>query len=116
MTKVSKLSKVSQADPALALRGTRPSAPREQRTASAYIFGAICQARGEGAGLVLPRCTTEGMSVICRRSLRRSRPTHTPSASLTRPAGTGRRARGPAQHHADAAPGQVPELNLGEKV
>ena len=25
-----------------AKRGTRPSAPRDQRTASAYIFGAIC--------------------------------------------------------------------------
>jgi hypothetical protein len=46
-----------------ALRGTRPSAPKDQRTASAYIFGAICPARGEGAGLVLPHCTTEGMSL-----------------------------------------------------
>jgi transposase len=46
-----------------ALRGTRPSAPKDQRTASAYIFGAICPARGEGAGLVLPRCTTEGMNL-----------------------------------------------------
>jgi hypothetical protein len=44
-------------------RGTRPSAPKDQRTASAYIFGAICPARGVGAGLVLPRCTTEGMSL-----------------------------------------------------
>src|SRR3954451_1745563 len=25
-------------------RGTRPSAPKDQRTASAYIFGAICPA------------------------------------------------------------------------
>src|SRR3954462_4226066 len=46
-----------------ALRGTHPSAPKDQRTASAYIFGAICPARGEGAGLVLPRCTSEGMSL-----------------------------------------------------
>jgi hypothetical protein len=45
-----------------ALRGTRPSAPKDQRTASAYIFGAICPARGEGAGLVLPHCTTAGES------------------------------------------------------
>src|SRR3954463_11843789 len=41
-----------------AKRGTRPSAPKDQRTASAYIFGAICPAEGKGAGLVLPRCTT----------------------------------------------------------
>ncbi|MGE8131960.1 IS630 family transposase [Methylobacterium sp. NPDC080182] len=44
-------------------RGTRPSAPKDQRTASAYIFGAICPAKGTGAGLVMPRCTTEAMSL-----------------------------------------------------
>ena len=44
-----------------AKRGTRPSARKDQRTASAYIFGANCPARGVGAGLVMPRCTTEAM-------------------------------------------------------
>ena len=44
-----------------AKRGTRPSAPKDQRTASAYLFGAICPASGKGAGLVLPRCTTPAM-------------------------------------------------------
>ncbi len=46
-----------------AKRGTRPSAPRDLRTASTYIFGAICPARGKAAGLVLPRCTTEAMTL-----------------------------------------------------
>ena len=46
-----------------AKRGTRPAAPKDQRTASAYIFGAICPAEGKGAGLVLPRGTTEGMEL-----------------------------------------------------
>ena len=46
-----------------ARRGTRPSAPNDQRTASTYIFGAICPAEGKGAGLVLPRCTTEAMAL-----------------------------------------------------
>jgi DDE superfamily endonuclease len=46
-----------------AKRGTRPSAPKDQRTGSAYIFGAICPAEGKGAGLVLPRCDTEAMSL-----------------------------------------------------
>ena len=46
-----------------ARRGSRPSAPKDQRTASAYLFGAICPAQGKGAGLVLPRCTTEAMSL-----------------------------------------------------
>jgi hypothetical protein len=32
-----------------ARRGTRPAAPTDQRTASAYIFGAICPALGKGA-------------------------------------------------------------------
>ena len=45
-----------------ARRGTRPRLPHDQRTQSAYIFGAICPAKGKGAGLVLPRCTTEAMN------------------------------------------------------
>src|SRR5471032_1172290 len=46
-----------------ARRGTRPSAPKDQRTASAYIYGAICPAEGKGAALVLPRCNTHGMTL-----------------------------------------------------
>src|SRR5947207_13273529 len=46
-----------------ARRGTRPSAPHDQRTRSAYIFGAICPAQGIAAGLVLPRCNTAAMSL-----------------------------------------------------
>jgi DDE superfamily endonuclease len=44
-----------------ARRGTRPSAPKDQRTKSVYIFGAICPELGKGAGLVLPFCNTETM-------------------------------------------------------
>ena len=46
-----------------ARRGTRPSAPKDQRTASAYIFGAICPKDGKGAALVMPRCDTDAMSL-----------------------------------------------------
>src|SRR5690348_8765465 len=46
-----------------ARRGTRPSAPSDQRTASAYIFGAICPNEGKGAALVMPRCNTEAMNL-----------------------------------------------------
>ena len=42
-------------------RGSRPMEPKDQRTKSAYIFGAICPQRGVGAGLVLPRCNTQAM-------------------------------------------------------
>ena len=46
-----------------AKRGTRPSAPRDQRARSAYIFGAICPARGVGAALVPPKCNTAAMAL-----------------------------------------------------
>jgi len=46
-----------------ARRGTRPSAPQDQRTASTYIFGAVCPRDGKGAALVLPFCNTAGMSL-----------------------------------------------------
>ncbi len=46
-----------------ALRGTRPAAPKDQRTASTYIFGAICPKAGKAAGLVLPYCNTAAMNL-----------------------------------------------------
>ena len=46
-----------------AKRGSRPSAPSDQRTASAYIFGAICPKEGKGAALIMPRCHTEAMNL-----------------------------------------------------
>lgn len=38
-------------------------APQDQRTKSAYLFGAICPALGKGAGLVLPCCNTKAMAL-----------------------------------------------------
>ena len=46
-----------------AKRGTRPIAPRDQRTASTYIFGAVCPKQGKGAALILPTCNTEAMNL-----------------------------------------------------
>src|SRR6202011_1082935 len=46
-----------------ARRGSRPSAPHDQRTASTYIFGAICPKDGKGAALVLPHCNIEAMNL-----------------------------------------------------
>ena len=45
-----------------ARKGTRPRLPADQRYASAYLFGAICPARGIGAGLALPFADTEAMN------------------------------------------------------
>jgi transposase len=44
-----------------ARRGTRPRQPADQRYKSAYLFGAICPARGVGAALALPFADTEAM-------------------------------------------------------
>ena len=44
-----------------AARGSRPRARVDQRTKSAWIFGAICPQRGVGAALILPRCYTQAM-------------------------------------------------------
>jgi hypothetical protein len=45
-----------------ARRGTRPPAPRDQRTKWAYVFGAICPKKGKGAGLVMPYADTQAMA------------------------------------------------------
>jgi DDE superfamily endonuclease len=44
-----------------ARRGTRPRQPADQRYESAYLFGAICPARGTGAALAMPYADTEAM-------------------------------------------------------
>jgi hypothetical protein len=42
-----------------ARRGTRPRKPRDRRYNWAYLFGAVCPARGTGAALVLPTVSIE---------------------------------------------------------
>ena len=44
-----------------ARRGTRPRQPADQRYENAYLFGAICPARGTGAALALPCADTDVM-------------------------------------------------------
>ncbi len=44
-------------------KGSRPRAPRDQRYDWAYLFGAICPARGIGAALVLPSANTKAMNL-----------------------------------------------------
>ena len=46
-----------------AKRGSRPPAPRDCRHDWAYIFGAVCPARGIGAALVLPHANIEAMNL-----------------------------------------------------
>ena len=59
-----------------ARRGTRPRQPADQRYESAYLFGAICPARGTGAALALPFADTHAMQLHLEeiaRTVRRGR-------------------------------------------
>jgi hypothetical protein len=53
-----------------ARRGSRPSAPHDQRTALTYIFGAICPKDGKGAALVSPGCNKFGIEPMPGRKRR----------------------------------------------
>ena len=44
-------------------RGSRPAAPKDCRYSWAYLFGAVCPARGVGAGLVLPHANARAMNL-----------------------------------------------------
>jgi len=46
-----------------AQRGSRPPAPRDCRYSWAYIFGAVCPARGTDAALVLSYANAEAMNL-----------------------------------------------------
>jgi transposase len=46
-----------------AKRGSRPRQPADQRYENAYLFGAICPARGKGAALALPFADTVAMQL-----------------------------------------------------
>ena len=43
--------------------GSRPPMVRDNRHDTAYIFGAICPARGIGAAIITPTVNTEGMNL-----------------------------------------------------
>lgn len=47
-------------------RGSRPRAPRDQRYTWAYLFGAICPARGVGAAWVVPKADAWSMNLHLR--------------------------------------------------
>src|SRR3954454_3824220 len=82
-----------------ARRGTRPSAPHDQRTASTYLFGAIRPARLQHRGdEPAPRRNRRRSG---SRQARRSRRRPGRMAPLGRP-------RGSRQHHARGAPAQMP--------
>jgi hypothetical protein len=100
-----------------AKRGTRPSAPRDQRTASAYIFGAICPSEGKGAALVLPACNIQTMSLhLAEISAEVAPGRH--AVLLLDQAGwhMSARLRVPANITLLALPPKCPELNPAENI
>jgi putative transposase len=56
-----------------ARRGSRPRQPADQRYESAYLFGAICPARGTGAALAMPYADSEAMQLHLEEVSRRVR-------------------------------------------
>lgn len=46
-----------------AKKGTRPRLSRQQQFEYAYVFGAVCPARDDAVGLVMPAVNTEAMLV-----------------------------------------------------
>jgi hypothetical protein len=99
-----------------AKRGSRPSAPSDQRTASAYIFAAICPKEGKGAALVMPRCDTEAMNLHLAEIATQIAPgAH--AAILVDQAGWHlRRVEPPLQHHAHRVAAKCPKLNPQENI
>jgi DDE superfamily endonuclease len=100
-----------------AKRGTRPSAPRDQRTASTYIFGAVCPKEGKGAALILPACNSEAMNLHLAEIAKAVAPA-THAILLVDQAGwhLSRRLVVPANITIIALPPKCPELNPVENV
>src|SRR5271165_5134965 len=97
-----------------AKRGSRPSAPKDQRTASAYIFGAICPKDGKGAALVMPRCDTEAMNLHLAEIATQIAPgAH--AALLVDQAGWHLSGRLIVPSHADPVSGKVPRAEPAGK-
>ena len=86
-----------------ARRGTRPRQPADQRYESAYLFGAICPARGTGAALALPFADTQAMQLHLDEIARTVKGAPTPSSCSIVPAGTRPAPSDPAEHHVDPA-------------
>ena len=71
-----------------AKRGTRPRQPADQRYDNAYLFGAICPARGVGAALALPYADTDMISSTATKSRTTSPWAPAPCCFSTEPDGT----------------------------
>ena len=69
-------------------RGSRPARVRDCRRQNAYLFGAIRPARAVGAAIVMPRVSSDAMTLHLAEIASRSAPQPMPCWSATVPAGT----------------------------
>ena len=58
--------------------GSRPRMVRDNRHDSAYLFGAICPARGVGAAIIMPAANAQAMNEHLAEISARVCPVHTP--------------------------------------
>jgi hypothetical protein len=65
-----------------ARRGTTPRALADLRTKSAYLFGAICPARGTGAAIVMPHANSQALPHHLDKIARLVRPRAAPGRML----------------------------------
>ena len=100
-----------------ARRGSRPCAPHDQRTASTYIFGAICPRDGKAAGLILPWCNIAAMELFLLELTTRVAPGRH-AVLLLDQAGwhISERLTVPSNITIMALPAKCPELNPQENV
>lgn len=98
-------------------KGQRPRGVREQRFASAHLFGAVCPERDTGVALILPEVSTKAMDVFLAE-LARVRPPRTHAVLLLDRAGWHISAglQVPTNLTLVPLPPHAPELNPVEKV
>ena len=99
-----------------AKRGTRPSAPHDQRTSSAYIFGAICPPKEKAPGSYCHLLQQQLHGPASRRNLAcgRTQRACARSSRSGRVACLGEASR-PGQHHALAVAAEIAQAQSGRE-
>ncbi|CAK0751606.1 hypothetical protein CCP2SC5_90051 [Azospirillaceae bacterium] len=100
-----------------AKRGSRPMSPKDQRTRSVWLFGAICPALGKAAGLILPKCNSAAM-ILHLREISRNVASNAHAIVLLDQAGwhTSKRLKVPDNITLLPLPPKCPELNPVENI
>ena len=100
-----------------ARKGSRPRQPADQRYQNAYLFGAICPAKGKGAALMLPEANAQAMQAHLDEISRRVA-ANAHAALIMDRAGwhTTAKLKVPSNISVILLPSRAPELNPMENV